>query len=133
MNLCDCSLQAGQQHQHAEEWDEDRSHAREEEAAQPLPSPRTGAEEEEGETLTSARLRDGVPALTFSPLGAVFCAEHSGLEPQLERRELEADLSRQQPPGQLQRHGHRHALQLPALQTVQTCFGHGGQVGLLQY
>lgn len=69
----------------------------------------------------------------LSPLGAVFWAEHSGLESQLERRELEADLSRQQPPGQLQRHRHRHALQLPPLQTVQTCFRHGGQVGLLQY
>lgn len=60
LNFCDCSLQAGQQHQHAEEWNEDRSHACEEEAAQSVPSPRAGAEEEEGETLTSAHLPEGL-------------------------------------------------------------------------
>lgn len=53
-----CSVQTGKQHQHVEEWDEDRSNTCKEEAAQSLPSPRTCAEEEEGEPLTSAHLHE---------------------------------------------------------------------------
>lgn len=51
-----CSVQTGKQHQHVEEWDEDWSNTCEEEAAQSLPSPRTCAEEKEGEPLTCDHL-----------------------------------------------------------------------------
>ena len=43
------SVQTSQQHQHAEGRHEDRGHAREEEAAAPVPAARAGPEEEEGE------------------------------------------------------------------------------------
>lgn len=64
-----CSVQTGEQHQHAEERDEDRSDTCKEEAAQPLPAPRTGAEEEEGEAGTSAHhlIIGAFPALMPPP------------------------------------------------------------------
>uniref|UniRef100_A0A3B5LG44 polynucleotide adenylyltransferase n=1 Tax=Xiphophorus couchianus TaxID=32473 RepID=A0A3B5LG44_9TELE len=58
-------------------------------------------------------------------------AEHSGAEPKLERWEFEADLAGQQPPGQLQRHRLRDALQLPEQQTPQTSVRHRRRVRLL--
>lgn len=63
-----CSVQTGKQHQHAEERDEDRSYTCKEEAAQSLPAPRTGAEEEEGEAWTPAHHVIGTfPALMPPP------------------------------------------------------------------